>query len=84
MDPNISALFFGSMALSFKAQADSQALLHMQLAYGLQMDNRLLTGALMNELFTGSDPSKAMDYGLASVTPTGTHAGGASTAGKAA
>jgi hypothetical protein len=72
MDPmtSIMQLFLGGMASSFKAQADAAAMAQGGLGYAILMDNRLLTGALMSEMFTSSDPSKTMDFNTAARTPT--------------
>lgn len=72
MDPmtSILQLFLGGMASSFKAQADAAAMAQGGLSYALLMDNRLLTGALMSEMFTSADPGKAMDFNNAARTPT--------------
>ena len=67
---HMMAVFFGSWGASMKAQADHHAgLMARQGDYAAQ-DNRLITAAVMNELFTGTGPSKLAALQTASHAPT--------------
>jgi hypothetical protein len=69
MDPTLSALFYGTLALSFRAAIDHHVGLMARQGDNTALDNRLLTGALMNELFAGTLPAQTAGLNTASHAP---------------
>jgi hypothetical protein len=72
VDPNLQFVmqsFLASMNLSFKAQVDHQVGLMARQGDYSALDNRLLSGALMQELFTTDDASKFAGFQAGSHVP---------------
>jgi hypothetical protein len=61
--------FLAGHQQSMKASSDHHAGMMARQGDFAAQDNRMITAAVMNELFTGTDPSKYADFKASSVTP---------------
>lgn len=72
MDPNLAFVmqsFLASMTQSSKIQSDHHAGLMARLGDNTALDHRLLTGALMQELFSGTLPQQVAGLNSSSHVP---------------